>query len=200
MLNAKQLQDVVGCKPATAEKFVQPLGAAMMEYGIASRQRAAAFLAQIGHESGSFQWLAELWGPTAQQRRYERDFTQPWPSSPEEARQEEYAANRLAYTLGNSEQDDGFTFRGHGLIQVTGRTNHANARNRLRVPDFVAQPQELSVPEWAAYSAGDFWHAHGLNELADKGDIVAITRKINGGTNGLQDRQARYERAMQVLA
>ena len=107
--------------------------------------------------------------------------------------------------LGNTKPGDGFRFRGRGLIQVTGRANHAAARDRLRarfgggVPDFEELPDRLAEPQWAALSAGDFWDRHGLNALADAGDFMRITKAINGGTNGYADRVARLETAKSVL-
>lgn len=153
-------------------------------YHLDTPQRLAAFLAQIGHESGRLRYTRELWGPTAQQKRYEP------PSS-------------LAKTLGNTQPGDGRRFMGHGLIQVTGRANHRlmtarlrKSRPDLRVPDFEADPAALADPLWAALSAGEFWSARGLNRLADEGDLVRLTRRINGGTNGLADRQALYSQAL----
>ena len=182
----------------TLEEFATCLGAridraqinqpyietAMAEYGIDTPARQAAFLAQIGHESAGLRYPVEIWGPTAAQLRYE-------------GRKD----------LGNTQPGDGERFKGHGWIQITGRRNHARIRDRLRerfpdltVPDFEDEPTELARPQWAALSAADFWDEHNLNELADEGDFVQITRKINGGTNGYEDRLARYERAMTVLA
>jgi putative chitinase len=106
--------------------------------------------------------------------------------------------------LGNTQPGDGSRYRGRGLIQITGRHNYRAARNRLFAklgdcPDFEEQPEALEQPKWAALSAGDFWHRTGCNQLADKGDFVALTRRINGGTNGLADRQARHKRAVAAL-
>lgn len=141
----------------------------------------AAFIAQIGHESLSLRYTAEVWGPTPTQKRYEGRTD-----------------------LGNTRPGDGIKFRGHGLIQTTGRFNHAAVRDRLRAaghdcPDFEAFPEELETPKWAAWSAADYWSWKKLNELADRDDFLLITRRINGGTNGLADRQARWEKARMIL-
>lgn len=164
-----------------AEKFADPLTATMREYAIDSRERQAAFLAQVGHESGGLRYTTELWGPTPAQKRYE-------------GRKD----------LGNVQKGDGAKFRGHGLIQTTGRHNHARTRDRLRkrfpdCPDFEAYPLALALPMWAAFSAGDYWDDKGLNLLADVGDFETITRRINGGLNGWVDRLKRWDAAKEAL-
>jgi len=184
-MTPEELMACTGCtKVATAEAWLPEIELAMNAYDINTTQRRAAFLAQIGHESGGLHYTTEIWGPTPTQARYE-------------GRED----------LGNTQPGDGSRFRGHGLIQVTGRTNHAAARDRLQakfpgmnVPDFELQPEALAQMRWAALSAADFWAAHGLNELADAGDFARITRRINGGLNGEAERVALYGAAMGVLA
>lgn len=147
----------------------------MAEFGIDTPARQAAFLAQTGHESGGFIYTREIWGPTPAQQRYE---------------------GRL--DLGNTQLGDGFTYRGRGLIQITGRANYGACSRALGV-DFVATPALLEAPAAAANSAAWFWSEHGLNALADSGDFKTITRRINGGVNGWDDRVARWERAKAAL-
>jgi putative chitinase len=184
MIDAALLQRAVGCTAANAERFAGPLAAACAFYGIDTPKRLAAFLAQLGHESGSFRFVVELWGPTPAQTRYEGRAD-----------------------LGNTQQGDGFTYRGRGLIQTTGRHNYAKTRDRLRerfphldVPDFEAEPGRLAEPQWAALSAADYWDSRGLNAMADADQFERITRAINGGINGYDDRLARWERAKAALA
>lgn len=170
-----------GARIDRASRFAPALSAGMAFYGIDTPARQAAFLAQVGHESGGLKYTSEVWGPTEAQERYE-------------GRKD----------LGNIRIGDGSKFRGHGLIQTTGRTNHAKVRDRLRerfpdVPDFEADPEALTDTQWAALSACDYWDWKGLNALADAGDFEAITRKINGGLNGYQDRLNRWERAKAAL-
>lgn len=160
--------------------FVDPLDDAMIEYEINRLPRIAAFLAQIAHESGAFIYVKELWGPTADQRDYEPPATK-------------------AAVLGNTEKGDGFKFRGRGLIQTTGRANYRETGKALGLP-LEDQPQLLEEPANACRSAAYYWKSRGLNELADVGDFKLITRKINGGYNGLADRIAYFERATEVLA
>jgi putative chitinase len=183
-LTIEQLSYACGANLPRAQLWLPYIERAMDAYEINTPQRIAAFLAQIGHESGGLRFITELWGPTPAQVRYE-------------GRED----------LGNTEEGDGRRFCGHGLIQTTGRANHARVRDRLRahfpdldVPDFEQEPDKLAEPEWAALSAADFWDMKGLNELADAGDFERITRRINGGLNGQPDRLAKWERAREVLA
>jgi putative chitinase len=153
----------------------------MAFYGIDTPVRQAAFLAQIGHESGGLKHLKEVWGPTDAQERYE-------------GRKD----------LGNTQPGDGERFCGHGLIQTTGRHNHALVRDRLRlrfddVPDFEQHPEELMDTQWASLSACDYWDMKHLNEIADTGDFELVTRKINGGLNGYEDRLDRWNYAKKAL-
>ena len=129
--------------------------------------REAHFIAQIGHESGDLQWARELGGPSY------------------------FARYDGRADLGNVEAGDGFRFRGRGFIQLTGRANyvaygHAVGRDLISEPDAVSDEPALcvGVATW-------FWTIHGLNALADEDNVIAITKRINGGTNGLVDRQAR---------
>lgn len=189
-----------------AELWAPHINAALAAIQATTVRRAAAFLAQVGHESGRLRYVREIWGPTTAQRRYERDPANHWPTSREQARTAAMWPNRLAYTLGNTQPGDGKRYMGHGLIQVTGRSNHRAATAGLRamlpgaqVPDFEQAPQMLEAPEWAALSAADYWRRKGLNEWADKGQFTELTRRINGGTNGLADRQALYHTATAAL-
>jgi len=172
-------QDLARCTGATlarATEFFPHVYAAMLEREIDTPERQAAFLAQVGHESGGLHWLTEIWGPTPAQTRYEGRAD-----------------------LGNTEPGDGYRYRGRGLLQTTGRSNYARTGAALGL-DLLAQPDLLAKPEAAARSAAWFWQAHGLNELADAGDTMVITRRINGGLNGYAERLALYELAREVLA
>lgn len=151
-------------------------------YGINTPQRLAAFIAQIGHESGSLAHTREIWGPTDAQRRYEP------PSD-------------LAKRLGNDTPGDGFRYRGRGLIQITGRSNYEQVSAGLGV-DLIRQPELLEQPDYAVKSACWWWQSRGLNQIADDDDESAfkrITLVINGGLNGYADRLARWERAKAIL-
>lgn len=166
-------------KPAAVRAFLRPLIDAMAAFGINTVARQAAFLAQIGHESGQFNFLHELGG---------------------NAYLAKYDTGKLAAQLGNTPEadGDGQLYCGRGLIQITGRRNYELCGFALGV-DLVQQPQLLEQPLFAALSAAWYWHNNGLNELADKGAFDAITRRINGGQNGRDDRRAIWARAGQIL-
>jgi putative chitinase len=172
-----------GASRANAGRWLLPLREVATAYAINTPARVAAWLAQVGHESLGLAHTVELWGPTAAQARYE-------------GRKD----------LGNLHPGDGFRFRGHGLIQITGRANHAQVRDRLRarlgpqVPDFEAAPTQLALAPWAAWCAGDYWDSRSINPLADAGAFEAITRAINGGLTGHADRLARWGAVRQALA
>lgn len=177
------LAAALGCPVSRVNAFADPLLEAFTAYEINTPARLAAFLAQIGHESGALRYVREVWGPTPAQIRYEgrRD-------------------------LGNVQPGDGRRYCGRGLVQTTGRANYVALRDRLRarigpdVPDFEAEPEALEQPRWAAWSAADYWGWRRLNALADSGDFETITRRVNGGLNGQADRLARWERAKAALA
>jgi putative chitinase len=155
--------------------FVPVLNTAMGKYGIVNRLRIAAFIAQVGHESGQLCYVREIWGATAAQARYEGRAD-----------------------LGNTAAGDGSRYRGRGLIQITGRANYKACGDALGL-DLINQPTLLEQPQYAAMSAAWFWSTHGLNTLADQGAFVKITRHINGGLNGQDDRQALYDKVLKVL-
>ena len=184
MLTIEQLQAIMPQLPAAKRTTYFPfLTAAVTEFGIDQPARTAAFLAQLAHESAQFKFMEEIWGPTAAQRRYE-------------------PPDKLATTLGNTEPGDGFRFKGRGPIQVTGRANYRRFGDLLGL-DLVATPAQAASPEVAFRIAALFWSKKGLNELADRVTPEAfreITRRINGGFNGLAERQRFYETAKTVLA
>lgn len=145
-------------------------------YGVTTTLRMAHFLAQIAQESGQLKYVRELASGAA------------------------YDTGKKAQALGNTpEKDgDGQRYKGRGLIQITGRTNYKDVSKALGV-DFIAHPEKLEEPEYAVASAYWYWQSHGCNELADMNDSVKVTRRINGGTNGLDDRLRYLGRAKQVF-
>ena len=162
------------CKHSSSGRlavFVEPLNAAMAEFDIDTPPRQAHFLAQIAHESGGFRYVRELASGEAYEGRAD---------------------------LGNTEPGDGKRYKGRGLIQITGRSNYADCGAALGL-DLLASPELLESPDEAARSAAWFWKSRGLNALADNGDARAITRRINGGINGLQDRLAYLALAQEQL-
>ena len=170
-LTQQQLITIMPNARAKAGIFLPALNAAMLEFGITTPARAASFLAQLAHESGQLLYVRELASGAAYEGR--RD-------------------------LGNVQPGDGVRFRGRGLIQVTGRTNYTACGKALGL-DLLAKPEMLEQTVNACRSAGWFWQSRGLNALADAGDQVAVTRRINGGTNGLAERLAFFKVAQRVL-
>jgi putative chitinase len=183
MLTNEQLQSIMPRLSATKNSELLPfLTSAMAEFAIEAPARAAAFLAQLAHESGQFRFMEEIWGPTEAQRRYEPVTT-------------------LSQRLGNVDTGDGKRFKGRGPIQLTGRANYKRFGDLLAV-DLVADSPRAALPDVAFRVAGLFWSKKGLNELADAGTADAfkeITRRINGGFNGLAEREAFYAKAREVL-
>ena len=156
---------------ATLTPFVDPLNETMREFDISTPEREAMFLAQVAHESGGFHYVRELASGAAYEGRAD---------------------------LGNTEAGDGVRFKGRGLIQITGRSNYDACGAALGV-DLIGNPDLLAGTGLAARSAGWFWSTKHLNDLADKGDFLTVTKRINGGTTGYADRQAYYQRAQTVI-
>ncbi|MCY1536761.1 hypothetical protein D9M68_722310 [compost metagenome] len=164
-----------------AALFAPAINGAARRWAINTPKRLAAFLAQVGHESGHLQYVRELGGS---------------------AYLAKYDTGKLAERLGNTPEadGDGQLYRGRGLIQVTGRYNYQMASIALFGDvRLLKEPWLLEEPDWAVHSAGWFWFSKELNTLADGGEFVRITRIINGGTNGLVERREIWARACQVL-
>lgn len=179
-LSDSQLQQIMPKLPASMRMiYLAFLNRVMQIYRIDQPLRASAFLAQLAHESGELRFMEEIWGPTAQQLKYEP------PSD-------------LAKKLGNTQPGDGFRYRGRGPIQITGRFNYRKYGNLLGV-DIESIPDLATTPQIAFSIAGVYWQSNGLNELADVQDFITITKRINGGLNGLESRMKYYERAKIVL-
>ncbi|WP_395609585.1 glycoside hydrolase family 19 protein [Pseudomonas sp. B22129] len=176
LITEQQLLQILPNAGRQAGVFVSALNTAMNRYAIVGALRAAAFIAQVGHESGQLRWVREIWGPTSQQLGYEGRAD-----------------------LGNTLSGDGSKYRGRGLIQITGRANYKSCGEALGV-DLINKPELLEQPQYATMSAAWFWSTRGLNTLADQKDFTKITRRINGGLNGQADRQGLYDKALQVLA
>lgn len=193
IVTAEQLAAAMAIPLSRAEKWAGAMSAAMAAYEIDNHKRIAAFLAQVGHESGRLVYTREIWGPTKQQLRYERNHAAPWPPTPQDQ------TNRLAFALGNSQTGDGSRYRGRGLIQITGRDNYRQAGQALGI-DLEASPDTLELPEFAAMSAAWYWDSRRLNQLADVGKFDALTKAINGGLNGQADRVALHQSAQRVFA
>jgi Predicted chitinase len=156
------------------DKFLGPINRAMEKFGITEPEVQAMFLAQIMHESGAFRYVEEIASGKAYEGRKD---------------------------LGNTQPGDGVRFKGRGLIQITGRANYKAVSEALE-QDFVSNPELLEEPENAALSAAWFWNSRGLTEVAKSNTEAAfrlVTRRINGGYNGLADRLKYWVRAKKAL-
>lgn len=181
-LTQQQLLQILPNVGKQAGVFVSALNLAMERYQINTRLRMAAFIAQVGHESGQFRYVKEIGGDQYLSK---------------------YDTGPLAKRLGNSPEadGDGQKYRGRGLIQITGHDNYLACSKALFGNDrLLRTPELLEQAEWAAKSAAWFWDSRNLNVLADAGDFLGITRRINGGTNGLDERLSFYNNALKVLA
>ncbi|WP_303638800.1 glycoside hydrolase family 19 protein [Stenotrophomonas tuberculopleuritidis] len=156
-----------------AGQYAQALEDGCIQFGIVTALQKAHFLAQVAHESDGFRTATEY----ASGRAYEGRAD-----------------------LGNVQPGDGMRFKGRGLIQLTGRENYATFSNAMGQGDlFVRSPELVAQLPWAVSAAGWFWKRKGLNALADRDDVVAVTRRINGGTNGLEDRKRRLAQAKKLF-
>lgn len=203
-----QFQKAAGISAVLAVRWFKPITDAMAEFGIDTPTRQANFIAQTGTESAGFSRLVESFNYsvaglaifanrlTSQQRQQlgRRSGEAIIPI----ARQRQIANLVYGGRYGNTQPDDGWTYRGRGLKQITFRANYAACGTALALP-LLDQPDLLLQDVNAARSAGWFWQANKLNPIADSGNVEALTRRINGGENGLADRIARTQRASQVL-
>lgn len=178
-LSIQQLQQILPNAGPKAGVFAPVLNAAMGRFGIVTPARQAAFIAQVGHESGQLRYVREL-GSDKYLAKYD--------------------TGTLAARLGNTPaaDGDGQKYRGRGLIQITGLDNYLRCGEALGL-DLVNHPELLEQPQHAAASAAWYWQQKGLNTLADRGAFETITRRINGGLNGQDDRLELWERARKVL-
>lgn len=178
-LTAQLLASLMQCPVSRAEPFIDSCNFMLDQYDISTSLRLAHLCAQYGHETGGLLYMRELWGPTSQQAKYD-------------------PPNALATSLGNTSKGDGYTFRGAGWCQLTGRANFQRASNDLCI-DFVAKPDEVATSEFAPVVGGLFWQWGNINAAADRDDVQAVTRKINGGLTGLADREARLAKCKTIL-
>lgn len=185
-MTLQQIKYATGSTANNAQKFLEAINATCEKFAINTPIRQLCFLAQVGHESGGLYYTEEIASGKAYEGRED---------------------------LGNTQPGDGVRFKGRGLIQITGRANYKKVSEALGV-DFVANPNLLGGAniENATLSSGWFWGIRNLNNLADKIDIakpidgkenypyfILITKKINGGSNGLEDRLARYKSGLPLF-
>lgn len=202
-VTAEQLKQLYSStKTETIEKYIGPLNFFMKEGEINTRLRVCAFLAQIGHESGGLTIVKENLNYSAQGllnifKKYfpTRELALEYERQPEKIANYVYG-NRMGN--GPASTGDGWRYRGRGLIQITGKESYiAFSKDRSLAFDEITA--YLETPDGACESAVWFWSKRSLNQYADESDMIIITKKINGGLNGIDDRIARYQRALEVF-
>lgn len=197
MVNAEQLKQL-----HIGEQWVDALNETFQRFNILTPLQQASFIGQCGHECGNFRILEENLNYRAE------TLMKLWKSrfptieiANEYAKNPKKIANKVyASRMGNRDESsgDGFRFRGRGCIQLTGHANYFHAGQACG-EDFVMNPDLVATPKYAAMTAGWFWDTHKLNKFADIRDFTMMTKKINGGTIGLNDRIKHINHALEVL-
>jgi putative chitinase len=193
-------------KVKNLQEWYEELLGVLPQYEIDTPNRVAAFVAQCGHESLGFTVLQENLNYSADGLR--KIFGKYFPTAElakQYARKPEMIANRVyGNRMGNEDEDsgDGYKYRGRGIIQITGKNNYSKCSIALFEDEtnLLENPDLLLEPHYAMHSACWFWNATRLNALADSGDMKTMTKRINGGYLGLEDRIAHYNHALEVLA
>ena len=203
-LSPQRLADAMGIGLASAELWVSHVNTALGMCGCTTPEHVAQWIAQIGHESAGMSRLVESLNYTPEglratwPNRFDEATAQRLGRTANKAADQEAIAE-IAYfgRMGNVHKGDGFRFRGRALVMVTGRANYRECGQHLNM-DLEQEPSLLEMRGTAAASTAWYWRKHRLTGF--NGDVLAVTRKINGGTNGLAERQARYDKALAVLS
>lgn len=171
-VSKQQLQSIYReAKASLIDLYLEPINLTLQRFDLSTPERRRMFLAQIGHESGQLRYTEEL----ASGEAYE---------------------GRVA--LGNTTKGDGVKYKGRGLLQITGRSNYLLCSLALDLP-LLENPELLKQLPYSCLSAGWFWNNNNLNSYCDKGDFYGLTKRINGGLNGIEDRVLLYKRACEAI-
>lgn len=198
VLTSSQLNSIAPNLSMSVEKVNELFS----QYGITSANRIAGFFAQCGHESGDFRYMNENLNYSACSllKVFPKYFKDVELAQQYERNPEMIASRVYANRMGNSSEDtkDGWTYRGRGFIQLTGKDNYQGFANlrQCTLPEVVSYIETI---DGAFESALYFWQKAGLNSYCDKDDIVGMSRRVNGGTNGLEDRKSRYSKYKSIL-
>jgi putative chitinase len=195
MMNNEQAKSI-----GIGEEWVEPLNETFEKYEINTPTRQACFIGQCMHESGGFKHLVENLNYSA------KGLMQTWPSRfPDMDTAEKYERNPTKIAgkvylgrMGNTTEEEAQKYIGRGLFQLTGKENYANCGLGIGV-DLLGNPDWLATPKYAALSAGWYWNKRNLNADADSGNIEAMTKKINGGNIGIDDRKAKINLVSKYL-
>jgi putative chitinase len=197
-----KFKECVGGNPPHAEQWYDALCQILPDYEIDTPQRLAAFLAQTAHESGGYRAIKENlnYRAASLMKVWPRHFPTMEIATAYAGKQEKIANRAYGNRMGNGpeESGDGWRYAGKGLIQLTGKDNYTRYAQSLEMSVEEAS-EHLTTFEGCVQSAAWFWEANNLNQWADKGDILTLTKRINGGTIGLEDRIKHYNHAVHVL-
>lgn len=203
-MDKTQFKKMTGISEQLASQWFLHIKNAMSEFSITAITDIAMFISQVGHESGGFQQVVESlnYSPAALLKTYGKRITpqqaQFFGRTDSQSAQQDVIANIVyANRMGNKNTGDGWKYRGRGLIQITGAENYQLCGKALKI-DLIHSPELLEEYNLAARSAAWFYTAKGCLRHSD--DIIRVTRIINGGENGLDDRLARFEKALEVLS
>jgi putative chitinase len=201
-MNVQQLAKALNMKPAKAGEWIDAINETFEKFGIDTPERQACFLGQCAHESAGFTALQENLNYSASSlcRVWPKRFPTISDGQNYERNPQKIANKVYSGRMGNGDEDsgEGWDYRGRGLIQLTGKSNYEACGEALGV-DLVSEPDLVATPQYAALSAGWFWDKNKLNAYADKNDMEGLTKKINGGTHGLDDRVAKTQAALDIL-
>jgi putative chitinase len=201
-MEAQQLANAANIDLEHAEHLIDGINSAIQQADLSTPERLAAFIAQCAHESGGFKFLEENLNYKAE------SLCKVWPSHFNSEIANEYAHNpekiasrAYANRMGNGDEEskDGWMYRGRGFLQTTGKKGYEELSDATQI-DFVSNPDAVATPEGACVSAAVYWEKHRLNRFVDSNEFVGLTKAINGGTIGLDDRMARYNHALSVLS
>lgn len=200
-VSAQQLSSAISCPLERAKLWIDPINAAMDRYQINTLARQAQFLAQIGHESGALSRMSENLNYSASglltnfHTHFTKEEAEKYQRRPMDIANRAYAKR---YGNGDEASGDGWTYRGRSPIQLTFKDNYHACGLALEI-DLVSNPDLLLSPEYAALAAAWYWQVHGCNAMADAGEIRGITKAVNGGYNGMDERIALLKQVSAVL-